>query len=176
VSVFDEILLECLPVRRARWVATATLLAAGAAFGLPELLEKLDLSLTPPTRLLIRISIPLTLALLGALLVTAMLVRHIHFLSLNKSDRNPRPILHDAANSLPGIVALIAKYQSQEIPATPRKIAGDLGEDQDLILAYMWKYHNEQYITFRNDGRRPELDTAFFLSPKAWEVIRIVEA
>ena len=73
-----------------------------------------------------------------------------------------------------GILALIAKYHSQEIPATPRRIATDLGLDPEITLAHMWKYHNEQFISFRNDGKRPELDTLFFLSPKAWEHIKVV--
>lgn len=72
------------------------------------------------------------------------------------------------------ILALVAKYHSQEIQATPKRIAIELGLDPDITLAHMWKYHNDQFITFRNDGKRPELDTPFFLSPKAWECIKVV--
>ncbi len=75
-----------------------------------------------------------------------------------------------------GILALIAKYHSQEIPATPKRIADDLGLDPEITLAHMWKYHDEQFITFRNDGKKPELDTPFFLGPNAWERIKIVRA
>lgn len=82
----------------------------------------------------------------------------------------------DRADPLASILALIAKYHSQEIPATPRRISADLAMDPELTLAFMWKYHNEQFFTFRNEGKRPELDTAFFLSPKAWDVIKIVKA
>jgi hypothetical protein len=46
----------------------------------------------------------------------------------------------------------------------------------ELMLAFMWQYHQELLCTFRNGGKRPELDTAFFLSPKAWDVIKIVNA
>ena len=74
------------------------------------------------------------------------------------------------------ILALVAKHHSQEIPATPKRIAADLGLDPEITLAHMWKYHNEQFITFRNDGKRPELDTPFFLSPRAWERIKVVRA
>ena len=48
----------------------------------------------------------------------------------------------------------IAKYHSQEIPATPSRIAQDLGIDPEIILAHMWKYHNEQFMTFRNGGKK----------------------
>jgi hypothetical protein len=74
------------------------------------------------------------------------------------------------------ILALIAKYHSQEIQATPKRIAADLGLDPEITLTHMWKHHNEQFITFRNGDKKPELDTPFFLSPKAWEHITIVRA
>lgn len=74
------------------------------------------------------------------------------------------------------ILPLIAKYHSQEIPATPRKLAKELEIDEGIMLAHLWKYHNEQYMTFRTGGKQPDLDTSFFLSPKAWELIKIVKA
>ena len=75
---------------------------------------------------------------------------------------------------LHSILASTTELHSQEIPATPRRVAEKLELDPEITLAHMWKYHNEQFITFRNDNKRPELDTAFFLSPKAWEQIKIV--
>jgi len=71
------------------------------------------------------------------------------------------------------ILTAIAKYHSQEIPATPKLIATDIGLDPEITLAYMWKYHNDQYISFRSGGSKPGINTPFFLTPKALEQIEI---
>jgi len=71
------------------------------------------------------------------------------------------------------ILASIAKYRSQNLDATPKRIATDLALDPDIVLAHMWKYHNEQFITFNSGGAEPDINTSFFLSPKAWEFIAI---
>jgi hypothetical protein len=73
------------------------------------------------------------------------------------------------------ILTAIAKFHSQEIPATPKLIAEDIGLDPEITLAYMWKYHNEQFISFRAGGKKPGINTPFFLSPKALEEIDIVK-
>ncbi|MGR3302073.1 MAG: hypothetical protein ACUZ8I_06155 [Candidatus Scalindua sp.] len=73
------------------------------------------------------------------------------------------------------ILKSIAKYHSQEIPATPERIATDINLDSEITLAYMWKYHNEQFITFRTGGKKPGIETPFFLSPKALEKVDIVK-
>lgn len=86
--------------------------------------------------------------------------------------RAPDPI----SDTFHDVLALIAKLHSQEIPATPNRIAAELHLDPGIALAHMIKYHNEQFITFRNNGKPPELDTSFFLSPKAWEQIRVSAA
>lgn len=86
----------------------------------------------------------------------------------DKSVTNPdRDIFHS-------ILAFVAKYHSQNIEATPTRIAVDLSLDPEVTLAYMWKYHNEQFITFTNGGKKPDLDTPFFLSPNAWHHIKVV--
>lgn len=76
------------------------------------------------------------------------------------------------------ILALIAKYHSQNDTATPKRIAADMSLDPELTLAHMWKYHNEQFITFNcvNGGGRPDVNTPFFLSPAAWQHIKVVRA
>ena len=74
------------------------------------------------------------------------------------------------------ILILVAKYHSQNIEATPARIAADLSLDPEVTLAYMWKYHNEQFITFPNGGKKPDLNTPFFLSPNAWQHIKVVRA
>ncbi|MBN1931192.1 MAG: hypothetical protein JW786_06245 [Desulfobacterales bacterium] len=86
----------------------------------------------------------------------------------NNTNAQKDEILHK-------ILSLIAKYNSQSITATPKRIAKDLDIDQDIILAYMWEYHNEQFITFNSGGVKPGIETPFFLSPKALETIDIVK-
>lgn len=86
-----------------------------------------------------------------------------------EENKNEFDIFHN-------ILALIAKYHSQEIPATPKLIATDLALDPEITLAHMWKYHNDQFISFRSGGAKPDINTAFFLSPKAWQCIKIVRA
>ncbi len=74
------------------------------------------------------------------------------------------------------ILTSVAEYNSQKIPATPKLIANDIGLDPEITLAYMWKYHNEQYISFRSGGSKPGINTPFFLSPKAMTQIKIIKA
>ena len=85
---------------------------------------------------------------------------------------------HDGADQpnkvFHSILALIATYHSQNIEATPARLAADMSLDPEVTLAYMWKYHNEQFITFANGGKKPDLNTAFFLSQKAWQHIKVV--
>lgn len=95
-------------------------------------------------------------------------------LSQNKeTDGN---IKLNPSDPLFSILVLIAKNHSQEIPATPKLIATELGLDENAVLAHMRKYHNEQYMTFQTGGAEPKVDTPFFLSPKAWKCIAIVKA
>lgn len=88
------------------------------------------------------------------------------------SPKNSKPTSQDEY-PFHVILTSIAKYHSQEIPATPQRIAGDIGLDPEITLAYMWKYHNEQFITFRSGGAKPGIETPFLLSPKAMEHIEI---
>lgn len=99
-----------------------------------------------------------------------------YVIQMTLSLTHPYEITLDPGDPLLSILSLVAKYHSQEEKATPLRIAKELGLDPEIVLAHMWKYHNEQYMTFRNDGKRPSLDTPFFLSPKAWNVIRVVKA
>ena len=97
------------------------------------------------------------------------------------SDKNELPpriankVTDESHNEafLSEILRSIAKYHSQELPATPERIAKDINRDPEITLAYMWKYHNDQYITFRTGGDKPGIKTPFFLSPKALEKIEI---
>jgi hypothetical protein len=74
------------------------------------------------------------------------------------------------------ILALIAKYHSQNDAATPSRIAADLSLAPEVTLAYMWEYHNKQFISFANGGKQPDVNTPFFLSPAAWQHIKVVRA
>lgn len=177
MSVLDEVLEQWLPVRSARWVAAVTVPIILASFGLPEFLERFDIAFTREGKLFVRIVAPLTASLIGALILLVLVLRHLHTQApFDPKGLNSNEIILNRAEPLSSILASIAKYHSQEIPATPRRIASDLEMNPEIVLAFMWKYHNEQFVTFRNGGNRPELDTPFILSPKAWDAIKIIEA
>jgi hypothetical protein len=149
----------------------ATLSLALSALLLPWFLSKTGIALSSEAASLIRIAGTLSILFVGTFLTLIIVVQHN---KVQEPAAGCGEITFDAGNPLVGILALIAKYHSQEIPATPRHIATDLNLDPEIALAHMWKYHNEQFISFRNDGKRPELDTPFFLGPKAWERIKVV--
>ena len=97
--------------------------------------------------------------------------------AVNEVKRTERPGYSSAEEDiLFKVLARIAELHSQNIPATPTELAPELGIDAELLLAHMWMFHNEQYVTFSNGGMRPEVGTAFFLSPKAWQHIKITKA
>ena len=63
-------------------------------------------------------------------------------------------------------------YHSQEIPATPKLFSQNINLDPEITLAYMWRYHNEQFMTFRTGGKKLGAETALFLSIMAMEHIK----
>lgn len=98
--------------------------------------------------------------------------------AVNKSNANESSISSVSDHSQPylyEILVCIATYRSQNLEATPERIATDLALDTDILYAYMWKYHNDQFITFNSGGAKPDNDTSFFLSPKAWQFIAIAK-
>ena len=72
------------------------------------------------------------------------------------------------------IIGFIAKRRSICSPATPEDIAKELNIDTAVMLAYMDRYHNEQWISFESpDGKPPTANSNFLLSPKAVELISV---
>jgi hypothetical protein len=57
--------------------------------------------------------------------------------------------------------------------ASPKNIAAQMKQDAGIVLAHLWKLHNEQFVTFITGGKMPTQETDFFLSPKAFEIIEI---
>ena len=177
MNLWESILEEWLPTKWARGVAATSVTLAGSAFFLPEILQKIGIPFSEAAALLIRVSVPMALLCVGLFAVLALVVQYSRSSKpLPGVNQNSEAIVLDRADPLLSILSLVAKYHSQEEKATPRRIAAELGIDPEITLAHMWKYHNDQYITFRNDGKKPELDTSFFLSPKAWNVIKVVKA
>jgi len=177
MNLWESILEEWLPTKWSRGIAAASVTLAGSAFLLPEFLQKIGISVSEPAALLIRISVPIALLCVGLFTVLALVVQHTRsFKSSPAMTENSEAIVLNRADPLLSILSLVARYHSLEEKATPRRIAAELGLDPEITLAHMWKYHNEKYITFRNDGKRPELDTSFFLSPRAWRIIKVVKA
>lgn len=89
---------------------------------------------------------------------------------------NPNADIETDLDVFHGILSFIAKYHSQNIAATPTLLAAELDLDPEITLAYLWKYHNDQFVTFANGGRKPDINTPFFLSPNAGQHIKVVRA
>ncbi len=176
MSALDDELKYWLPTKGARLTATGTLALAFAAFGLPEALPKFGIPF-PGVGALAVIAAPALVLAVGSLVVLVLVLHHYrHPQALAGSSRtDTRAFEFDRADPLVSLLAVIAKNYSQELPTTPRQIAKDTGMDEGIVLAHLWKYHNEQYVTFRSGGAQPSLDTTFFLSPKAWECITVAK-
>jgi hypothetical protein len=65
----------------------------------------------------------------------------------------------------------ILKLRGLNQIASPKSIATQMNQDVNIVFAHLNKFHNEQYVTFQTGGLPPTVDTDFFLSPKAFEVI-----
>lgn len=173
MSTQDEILQFVLPTRLSRWTAGLSIPLGMSATLLPEFLRLLQVPIPSQLELPVRIAAIASTWFLAILLVLIFVLRHYRSFVAPLASKE---IVLDAGNPLLSILALIAKHHSQNIQATPKLIATDLGLDPEITLAYMWKYHNEQYFTYANGSKKPELDTPFFLSPKAWQYIKVVQA
>jgi len=108
------------------------------------------------------------------LIVPYLLLYGFRYSQLTK--RHVNSITKENSDTFHNILSLIAKYHSQEISATPKRIADDLGLDPGITLTHMVKYHNELCINFSNGGKQPDLNTSFYLCQEAWKYISIVQA
>jgi hypothetical protein len=177
MSAFDDELKDWLPTRGARLTATVTVALVFAAFGLPEALSKLGISFPSVGGALAVIAAPALVLAFGSLVVLLLVLRHYRQRQEVGGSilTSTRSIELDRADPLASLLAVIAKNYSLELPTTPRHIAKETGMDEGVVLAHLWKYHNEQYVTFRSGGAQPSLDTTYFLSPKAWECITVAK-
>ena len=57
--------------------------------------------------------------------------------------------------------------------ANAKNLSSQMQEDISIIFAHLNKLHNDQYITFQTSGEPPTLDTDFFFSPKAFEIMNL---
>jgi len=87
----DDILESLLPTKWSRWIASLSIISGIAVFFLPESLKLLCIKISDSTALLLRISLPLFLWLLGSLLVLAIVVQYCKTLKTQKQP--PSPIL-----------------------------------------------------------------------------------
>lgn len=89
----------------------------------------------------------------------------------NKIETNKKETLEEQLNR--SILLHILKLRGLNQIASPQNIANQMKQDSGIILAHLWKLHNEQFVTFITGGLPPTLDTDFFLSDKAFEIIKI---
>lgn len=173
MSTLTDILKSVLPTKWSQWTAGLSIPLLPVSFFLPEFLQKLNMPVTTQAELPVRIAATTTVGLVAALLVLVLVLHHYRS---SVVPHVPKEIAPEPGNPFLSVLALIARYHSQEIPATPALIATELGLDPEITLAHMWKYHNKQFITFANGGKKPDINTSFFLSPNAWQHIKVVRA
>lgn len=167
-KILYSILEEWLPTKWSRVIAASSLSLGIALWTLPQIPISVIELLPEKKELLIRIMATTTILCLGLLFVLHLVVRYYKaLLSPLKSKNLDDLLIH--------VLSCVAKYHSQQIPATPSKIAQDVGIDPEVLLAHMWRYHNDQLVSFYSGGQKPDINTGFFLSPKAWELIRVVK-
>lgn len=88
-----------------------------------------------------------------------------------KIETNKKETLEDQFKR--SILLHILKLRGLKQIASPKNIANQMKQDPGIILAHLRKLHSEQFVTFITGGLPPTLDTDFFLSPKAFEIIKI---
>lgn len=101
MSLRDDILKDLLPTKWSQWIASLTIISGIASFFLPHPLKLLGIGLSPCTELLLRISLPLSLWLLGSLIVLAILVRHCKAINPPKRTAPPPLPLLGKSGKLP---------------------------------------------------------------------------
>jgi len=89
-------------------------------------------------------------------------------------DKNKKQSLEEQFNQ--SILLNILKFRGVNQIASPKNIATQMKQDTGIILAHLNKLHNDQYVTYQTGGLSPTTETDFFLSPKAFEIIKIEKA
>lgn len=92
----------------------------------------------------------------------------------DKIEINKKESLDDQLNR--AILLHVLKLRGTNEIASAKIIADKMKQDSGVILAHLWKLHNDQFVTFlstETGGKPPTPDTNFFLSPKAFEVINL---
>lgn len=176
---WEAILRKLLPPRWPRWIALAALPVIVGAYNLPSALPEAYLPSAPTEVFLIRLVLALAAAVVAISLV--LMATLIATGKAKKAEECSAPSemqngFTASDDNMTKVLVLVARYHAQEIPATAKRIAADVGQDPRITLAFMEKYHDDQFITFRNGGKPPDLDTPFFLSAKALQVIKIAGA
>ncbi len=170
MNLWHSILEEWLPTKWSKPIAATTSSLAIAAIFLPKFLQNVGIQLPEEKILLFRVSGPLVILCVGLFIVLLLVLHHL------RSLITPPLKIKNLDDLFIKVLILVATYHSQEIPATPKRIAEDIGFDPEITLAHMWKYHNDQFVTFCSGGAKPDINTSFFLSPKAWQCIKIIKA
>lgn len=176
MSTLDEILKLSLPTRLSRWISAGTIALAVTSFGVPEIIVKMGTPIPTRADLLLRIAAATTVLFVGTFVVLVLVLRYLREVKLNPKSAFLQQINLDRGEPLLSILAVIARNYSQEMETTPKAIAAELAIDENVVLAHMRKYHNEQYITYRSGGAEPTIDTPFFLNAKAWKCITVAKA
>jgi hypothetical protein len=176
-KIYDSVLKDWLPTKWSRWIAGLTPSTATGGIFLPNLLQKIDIHPTPEQTLLTRLSLPPTILFVGTFIVLLLTVRHFKSPQKQPNKEETKKINQTQEEvMLEQIILHILRLRGANETASPKKIAELMGQDTGVIFAYMWKLHNEQYMTFQTGGAMPTVDTDFFLSPKAYGMVKLGSA
>ena len=126
-------------------------------------------------KLLLTTIVLLILYSLSTYLVTYYFKAEIKSPSKEQSNKEKTKQINQTQEEvmLEQIIFHILKLRGANETASPKRIAALMHQDTGVINAYMWKLHNEQYMTFKTGGATPTVDTDFFLSPKAFDIVKL---
>jgi len=159
---------------------TTTAVAIGLSIWNFDLLKLVPTGILPvPTQWQIRIL--LTLILIPAWLLSLLAITIVSYRkatpketdtqSHGRKEANEKETLEDQFER--SILLHILKFRGLNQTASPQNIANQMKQDADIVLGYLKKLHNDQFVTFQTGELPPILETNFFLSPKAFEIIDI---
>lgn len=167
-KIIDSVLAEWLPTLWARSIAALTISLSPSSLFLPDLLQSVGLKLSEKIALLIRWTAPPTILFAGTFFVLILVVRY------SRSSQQPqeKSKTHEQI-LLEKIICNILKLRGANEIASPTNISALMQQDTGVIHALMLQFHNEQYMTFQTGGAMPSVDTDFFLSPKAFDIVKL---
>jgi hypothetical protein len=161
----DDILESLLPTKWSRWIAALSIASGTASFFLPEFLKLVCIKISECTALLLRISTPLFLWLLGSLIVLAIVVQYSKVLKVQKQA--PLPISTPVAkpSKLPKEQTHILLLLFKQGELLTFQIAQSLNMLEDIAKYHLKKLTKEDFVREINlPGIGPPGQSSWFIT------------